>query len=596
MSSNDKAARRSSAWFAAEGRNGFIHRSWMRNQGFGPEVFDGRPVIGIGNSFSELTPCNAHLRDVADAVKRGVWEAGGLPLEFPTMSLGETLMRPTTMLYRNLMAMEVEETLRANPLDGVVLLSGCDKTTPAMLMGAASVDIPSIMVTGGPMLNGKFRGGDIGSGTAVWKLSEEMRAGKLTEDDLREAEGCMSRSRGHCMTMGTASTMACMAEALGMQMSGGAAIPAADSRRYALAQASGRQAVRLVEEDLRPSKVLTREAFENAIRVNAALGGSTNAVVHLLALAGRVEVPLELGEFDALTAEVPVLADMMPSGRFLMEDFYYAGGLPVVMRELGDLVHREEITVTGRTIGEEIAGAECYNREVIGTLAEPFMPAGAGTAVLYGSLCPDGAVLKVSAADPELLVHRGRALVFDRVEDYTAAADDPELPVDPSTVIVVRNAGPKGYPGFPEVGNVPVPKVLLEEGIEDVVRISDARMSGTGYGTCVLHVAPEAAVGGPLALVRSGDTVELDVPGRRLDLCVDEAELAARAEELKAAGGDGESQGPGAAGAPGTAGGSGEARRGWAKLYTEHVMQADRGADLDFLTGRSGSGVPRHSH
>jgi L-arabonate dehydrase len=592
MSSNDPAARRSSAWFAAEGRNGFIHRSWMRNQGFGPEVFDGRPVIGIANSWSELTPCNAHLRDVAEAVKRGVWEAGGLPLEFPAMSLGETLMRPTTMLYRNLMAMEVEETLRANPLDGVVLLSGCDKTTPAMLMGAASVDIPSIMVTGGPMLNGKFRGRDIGSGTAVWKLSEELRAGKLTESDLREAEGCMSRSRGHCMTMGTASTMACMADSLGMQMSGGAAIPAVDARRYVLAQASGRQAVELVEQDLRPSRVLTREAFENAIRVNAALGGSTNAVVHLLALAGRVGVPLELREFDELTAEVPVLADMMPSGRFLMEDFYYAGGLPVVMRELGGLIHQEPVTVTGRAIGDEIAGAECFDREVIGTMSEPFMPAGAGTAVLYGSLCPDGAVLKVSAADPELLTHRGLALVFDRVEDYTAVADDPELPVDPSTVIVVRNAGPKGYPGFPEVGNVPVPKVLLDEGIEDVVRISDARMSGTGYGTCVLHVAPEAAVGGPLALVRTGDTVELDVPGRRLDLCVDEAELAARAAAAVAAAatGDGKSEDAGGSGS------GGGARRGWAKLYTDHVMQADRGADLDFLMGGSGSEVPRHSH
>ncbi|OEV09639.1 IlvD/Edd family dehydratase [Streptomyces nanshensis] len=590
MSTNDPPARRSSAWFAAEGRNGFIHRSWMRNQGFGPEVFDGRPVIGIGNSWSELTPCNAHLRDVAEAVKRGVWEAGGLPLEFPSMSLGEPLMRPTTMLYRNLMAMEVEETLRANPLDGVVLLSGCDKTTPAMLMGAASVDIPALMVTGGPMLNGKFRGRDIGSGTAVWKLSEEMRAGKLTEEDLREAEGCMSRSRGHCMTMGTASTMACMAEALGMQPSGGAAIPAVDARRYALAQASGRRAVQLVEEDLRPSRVLTREAFENAIRVNAALGGSTNAVVHLLALAGRVEVPLELAEFDRLTAEVPVLADMVPSGRFLMEDFYYAGGLPVVIRELGDLIHRGCVTVTGRTVGEETAGAECYDREVIRTVAEPFMPAGAGTAVLHGSLCPDGAVLKVSAADPRLLTHRGRALVFDTVEEYTAAADDPALPVDSSTVLVVRGAGPKGYPGFPEVGNVPVPKVLLEAGVEDLVRISDARMSGTGYGTCVLHVAPESAVGGPLALVRTGDTVELDVPGRRLDLCVDEAELASRADELarQTASGDGAGGGEGGAGR--------SARRGWAKLYTEHVMQADRGADLDFLTGGSGSGVPRHSH
>jgi dihydroxy-acid dehydratase len=581
MSNDGTNGRRSAEWFAAEGRNGFIHRSWMRNQGFGPEVFDGRPVIGIGNSWSELTPCNAHLRDVAEAVKRGVWEAGGLPLEFPVMSLGETLMRPTTMLFRNLMAMEVEETLRANPLDGVVLLSGCDKTTPAMLMGAASVDIPALMVTGGPMLNGKFRGRDIGSGTAVWKLSEEMRAGKLTEADLREAEGCMSRSRGHCMTMGTASTMACIAEGLGMQMSGGAAIPAADSRRYALAQASGRQAVRLVEQDLRPSQILTREAFENAIRVNAALGGSTNAVVHLLALAGRVEVPLELADFDRLTAEVPVLADMMPSGRFLMEDFYYAGGLPAVMRELGDLVHRESITVTGRPIGEEIADAECYNREVIGTMSEPFMAPGAGTAVLHGTLCPDGAVIKVSAADERLLRHRGKALVFDRVEDYTAVADDPGLPVDSSTVIVVRNAGPKGYPGFPEVGNVPVPKALLEAGVEDVVRISDARMSGTGYGTCVLHVAPESAVGGPLALVRTGDVIELDVPGRRLDLCVGEDELAARREELAAEGEPADMSGR---------------RRGWERLYTEHVMQADRGADLDFLTGGSGDKVPRHSH
>ncbi len=581
MSNDETNRRRSAEWFAAEGRNGFIHRSWMRNQGFGPEVFDGRPVIGIGNSWSELTPCNAHLRDVAEAVKRGVWEAGGLPLEFPVMSLGETLMRPTTMLFRNLMAMEVEETLRANPLDGVVLLSGCDKTTPAMLMGAASVDIPALMVTGGPMLNGKFRGRDIGSGTAVWKLSEEMRAGKLTAADLSEAEGCMSRSRGHCMTMGTASTMACISEGLGMQMSGGAAIPAADSRRYALAQASGRQAVRLVEQDLRPSQILTREAFENAIRVNAALGGSTNAVVHLLALAGRVEVPLELADFDRLTAEVPVLADMMPSGRFLMEDFYYAGGLPSVMRELGDLVHRESVTVTGRPIGEEIADAECYNREVIGTMSEPFMAAGAGTAVLHGTLCPDGAVIKVSAADERLLRHRGKALVFDRVEDYTAVADDPGLPVDSSTVIVVRNAGPKGYPGFPEVGNVPVPKALLEAGVEDVVRISDARMSGTGYGTCVLHVAPESAVGGPLALVRTGDVIELDVPGRRLDLCVGEDELASRREESAAQGEPADMAGR---------------RRGWERLYTEHVMQADRGADLDFLTGGSGDEVPRHSH
>ncbi|MFR9726176.1 IlvD/Edd family dehydratase [Streptomyces sp. MS19] len=571
------AAPRSAAWFGTEGRNGFIHRSWLRNQGHGPEVFDGRPVIGIGNSWSELTPCNAHLRDLAEAVKRGVWQAGGFPLEFPVMSLGEPLMRPTTMLYRNLLAMETEETLRANPLDGVVLLSGCDKTTPAMLMGAASVGLPTLMVTGGPMLNGKFQGRDIGSGTDVWRLSEEVRAGRMSPADLTDAEACMSRSSGHCMTMGTASTMACIVEALGVQLSGGAAIPAVDARRRAIAQESGRRIVAMVGEDLRPSALLTREAFENAIRVNAALGGSTNAVVHLLALAGRAGVPLALDDFDRLAADVPVLVDLMPSGRFLMEDFYYAGGLPVVLRELDrmGLLHGDAMTGGGRTVGEEVAGARCWNREVIRTAEEPFRPAGEGTVVLRGSLCPDGAVLKVSAASPGLLRHRGRALVFDRVEDYIAAADDPGLPVDPSTVIVVRGAGPRGYPGFPEVGNVPVPKVLLEAGVEDVLRISDARMSGTGYGTCVLHVAPEAAVGGPLALVRTGDWIELDVAARRLDLAVEPAELAARtpapvATEIPA--------------------------RGWARLYVEHVQQADAGADLDFLTGGSGAAVPRHSH
>ncbi len=571
--------RRSAAWFAAEGRNGFIHRSWMRNQGFGPEVFDGRPVVGIANSWSELTPCNAHLREVAEAVKRGVWEAGGLPLEFPVMSLGETLMRPTTMLFRNLMAMEAEETIRANPLDSVVLLSGCDKTTPGLLMAAASVDLPAIMVTGGPMLSGKFQGRELGSGTDVWRLSEEARAGRISAADLAEAEGCMSRSRGHCMTMGTASTMACLAEALGMQLSGAAALPAVDARRFALAQASGRRAVELADDGPRPGAVLTRAAFENAIRTNAALGGSTNAVVHLLALAGRVGVPLDLADFDALAAEVPVLVDLMPSGRFLMEDFAYAGGLPVVLRELAEagLLHRDALTVSGRTVGDETEGARCYNQEVIHTVAEPFRPAGEGTVVLRGSLCPDGAVLKVSAASPELLRHRGQALVFDRIEDYVAAADDPELPVDASTVIVVRNAGPRGYPGFPEVGNPPVPKVLLAAGVTDVVRVSDARMSGTGYGTCVLHVAPEAAVGGPLALVRTGDWIELDVPARRLELDVPADELAARTPAPRPA----EDETP---------------KRGWAKLYTEHVMQADRGADLDFLTGGSGDGVPRHSH
>jgi dihydroxy-acid dehydratase len=509
-------------------------------------------------------------------VKRGVWQAGGFPVEFPTMSLGEPLMRPTTMLFRNLMAMEVEESIRANPLDGVVLLTGCDKTTPAQLMGAASVDLPTIMVTGGPMLSGKFRGHDIGSGTHVWRFTEEARAGRMTAADLAEAETCMSRSRGHCMTMGTASTMACLVEALGMQLTGSAAIPAVDARRYALAQASGRRIVELVAEDVRPSAILTRQAFENAIRTNAALGGSTNAVVHLLALARRLDVPLSLDDFDALARDVPVLVDLMPSGRFLMEDFYYAGGLPAVIRELKPLLHNDVPTVTGSSLGANVAEAPCWNHEVIRTLASPVQPAGSGTVVLRGSLCPRGAVLKISAASPGLLQHRGQALVFDRVEDYIAVCEDPALPVDASTVLVVRGAGPRGYPGFPEVGNLPMPKVLLEAGIEDMVRISDARMSGTGYGTCVLHVAPEAALGGPLALVRTGDWIELDVAGRRLDLMVDETELAARR----------------AAWTPPPAPGS----RGWVRLYVEHVLQADEGADLDFLVGRSGHAVPRHSH
>jgi dihydroxy-acid dehydratase len=548
----------------------------MRNQGFGDEVFDGRPVIGIANSASELTPCNAHLHEVAAAVKRGVWQAGGFPVEFPTMSLGEPLMRPTTMLFRNLMAMEVEESIRANPLDGVVLLTGCDKTTPAQLMGAASVDLPTIMVTGGPMLNGKFRGRDIGSGTDVWRLTEEARVGRMTAADLAEAETCMSRSRGHCMTMGTASTMACLVEALGMQLTGSAAIPAVDARRSALAAATGRRIVELVKEDVRPSAILTRPAFENAIRVNAALGGSTNAVVHLLALARRVGVELSLDDFDRLARDVPVLVDLMPSGRFLMEDFYYAGGLPVVMRELGPLLHGDLPTVTGKSIVDNVRAAQCWNTEVIRTVAEPFQPAGSGTVVLRGSLCPRGAVLKISAASPDLLRHRGRALVFDTIEQYTAVCEDPDLPVDAATVLIVRNAGPRGYPGFPEVGNFPMPRVLLERGVEDMVRISDARMSGTGYGTCILHVTPESAIGGPLALVRTGDWIDLDAPARRLDLLVDDAELAARRAQWTA---------------PPPA-----SDRGWVRLYIDHVLQADEGADLDFLAGRSGDAVPRHSH
>jgi L-arabonate dehydrase len=569
-------ARRSQAWFAAPGRNGFVHRSWLRNQGHTDEAFDGRPIIGIVNTWSELTPCNGHLRQLAEAVKRGVLLAGGYPFELPAMSLGETLIRPTAMLYRNLLSMEAEESIRANPLDGVVLLSGCDKTTPGLLMGAVSADLPAIMVTGGPMLNGKFHGRDIGSGTAVWQLGEELRAGTITPADFAEAEVCMSRSPGHCMTMGTASTMACVVEALGMTLPGAAAIPAPDSRRVATAQRAGQRIVAMVDEGLRPSDVLDRQAFENAIKVNAAVSGSTNAVVHLLALAGRAGVSLDLNDFQRLTDEVPVLVDIMPSGRFLMEDFYYAGGVPQVMVELGDLLHTGHVTVTGRPVAENIAGSRCWNREVIGTRAQPVQPPGAGTRVLWGTLCPAGAVIKVSAASPHLLAHRGPALVFDSIEDYLAVCDDPDLAVDAGTVLVVKGAGPRGYPGFPEVGNLPIPKRLLAAGVTDMVRVSDARMSGTGYGACVLHVSPEAAAGGPLALVQTGDVIELDAGDHRLDLMVDADELERRR----------------AAWSPPAP----PVERGWVKLYVDHVLGADQGADLDILVGRSGDAVPRHSH
>ncbi|HUC58902.1 MAG TPA: IlvD/Edd family dehydratase [Streptosporangiaceae bacterium] len=567
---------RSSSWFAAEGRPGMIYRSWLRAEGFPPEVFDGRPVIGIANSWSELTPCNAHLRGVADAVKRGVWQAGGWPLEFPTMSLGETLMRPTTMLFRNLMSMEVEELLRANPIDGVVLLSGCDKTTPAMLMAAASADLPSIMVTGGPMLNGKFRGEDVGSGTHLWKFEAELAAGRMTQAECLLAESGMARSCGHCMTMGTASTMACMAETLGMQLPGSAAWPAADSRRILTAQLAGQRIVTLARDQVRPSSIMTREAFENAIRVNAAIGGSTNAVVHLLAIAGRLGVSLRLEDFDDLARDVPTLVNLMPSGRYLMEDFCYAGGVPAVMAELGDLLHTGHVSVTGKSLAENIAEAKCWNRDVIKTKADPLQPPGTGTAVLRGNLCPGGAVIKQSAASPHLLKHRGRALVFDSIEEYHEAAVRPDLEVDESNVLIVRGAGPRGYPGMPEVGNFVLPSKLLERGITDMVRISDARMSGTGFGTVVLHVAPEAAVGGPLALVRTGDWVSLDVPARTLTVEISDEELARRQAEWTPP--------------------ISEYHRGYAQLYTEHVLQADRGVDLDFLVGSSGSAVPRHNH
>jgi dihydroxy-acid dehydratase len=553
-----------------------IYRSWLQSEGFPPEVFDGRPVIGIANSWSELTPCNAHLRGVADAVKRGVWQAGGFPLEFPTMSLGEPLMRPTAMLFRNLMAMEVEELLRANPLDAVVLLSGCDKTTPAMLMAAASADLPALMVTGGPMLNGKFRGQDVGSGTHVWRFEQEHAAGRMTQEQLFAAEAGMARSCGHCMTMGTASTMACLAETLGMQLPGSAAWPAADTRRIRTAHQGGQRIVELARAGVRPSQVMTREAFENAIVVNAAIGGSTNAVIHLLAIAGRLGVPLSLDDFEVLARPVPTLVNLMPSGRYLMEDFCYAGGVPAVMRELGDLLHTSHIGVSGSSLADVIAGAECWNSDVIRPLGDPLQPPGTGTAVLRGNLCPDGAVIKQSAASPHLLRHRGPALVFDSIEEYHEVAADPDLDADASTVLVVRGAGPKGYPGMPEVGNFVLPTRLLAQGVTDMVRISDARMSGTGFGTVVLHVAPEAAVGGPLALVRSGDWIELDVPGRTLTLEVSDDELARRRAAWTA---------PAA-----------QTSRGYARLYTDHVQQASAGADLDFLVGMSGSAVPRDNH
>ncbi len=570
--------RRSRAWFGAAGRSGMIYRSWMRNQGFGAEVFDGRPVIGIASTWSELAPCNAHLNRVAEAVKRGVWQAGGFPLEFPVMATGETLLRPTAMFYRNLLAMQAEELIRANPLDGVVLLSGCDKTTPGLLMGAASVDLPAVMVTGGPMLNGKFRGQDVGSGTHVWKFEEDLKAGRMTQEEVYEAEGCMARSNGHCMTMGTASTMACMAEALGMQLPGSATWPAVDMRRYEVAQEAGRRIVAMVDEDLRPSAIMTRAAFENAIRANAAIGGSTNAIIHLLAIAGRLGVELSLDDFDELARPVPTVVDLMPSGRFLMEDFCYAGGLPVVLRDLAEagLLDGEALTVTGRSIGADVATAQCWNREVIRPLAEPLQPAGSGTAVLRGNLAPGGAVVKQSAASPELLRHTGRAVVFDTPEAYHEVCDDPGLDIAADDVIVIRGAGPRGYPGMPEVANVPIPAKLLRAGVTDMVRVCDGRMSGTGYGTVVLHVTPESAAGGPLAFVRTGDTVTLDVAARSLTLDVDDDELERRRAAWKP---------------PEPAHDTGY---GW--LYTQHVVQADRGADFDFLIGSRGAAVPRESH
>jgi dihydroxy-acid dehydratase len=568
---------RSTRSYGKHDKDGFIHRSWIKATGLPDHVFDGRPIIGIANTWSELVTCQVGLRDLAEFVKRGVWEAGGVPIEFPAMSLPETQMRPTAMLFRNLLAMEVEESIRANPIDGVVLLGGCDKTTPGLLMGAASVDLPAIFLSSGAMLNGKFEGRDIGSGTDVWRFSEAVRAGEMSLDEFMSAESGMSRSAGVCNTMGTASTMASLTEALGIALPNNAALPAVDSRRRVLAHLTGNRIVQLVKDDVTPSKIMTREAFENAILLHAAIGGSTNAVVHLLALAGRLGVPLTLDDFDEIAREAPLLVNLMPSGQFLMEDFCYAGGVPAVMKELGPLLRRDAVTVSGKTQGELAHGGKVWNRQVIGTVEAPVGPS-SGVWVLKGNLCPQGAILKPSAATPALLVHRGRAVVFEDIEDYHTRIDHPDLEVDATSILVLKGCGPKGYPGMPEVGNMGLPPKLLAQGVTDMVRISDARMSGTAYGTVILHVAPEAAAGGPLALVRDGDEIAFDGPNRSLDLLVSEVELIQRRHEWEAA------RQP----SPYT--------RGWYRLYIDTVQQADTGVDLDFLVGKSSADVTRESH
>ncbi|TYB65318.1 dihydroxy-acid dehydratase [Nonomuraea sp. PA05] len=565
---------RSSRWYAGNDRNSYIHRAWMR-RGLPPEAFEGgKPHIAIANTASDLTPCNSHLNEVAQSVVHGVWEAGGVPLNLPVVSLGETNVRPTAMLWRNLAAMATEEMLRANPIDGVVLLGGCDKTIPSLLMAAASVDLPAVVVPGGPMLTGHFRGAPLGCGTDVWRLSEEVRAGTLSREAFLRSESSMIRSRGHCNTMGTASTMAFMAEALGMTLPGTAGTPAPDSRLLERSHETGRLAVELVMAGRRPSQVMTRGSFLNAIVTLAAVGGSTNAVVHLLAIAGRLGVELSLDDFDRTGSGVPLLVDLQPAGRHLMDDLFRAGGLAAVLKEVEDLLDPAAITVTGRPLAEHLDGAGIWDEDVIRRRSNPLLP-DAGIAVLRGNLAPSGAVIKPAAASPELLRHRGRAVVFDSVEDVHARLDSPDLDVDETSVLVLRGCGPKGYPGMPEVGNLPLPAKLLEKGVRDMVRISDARMSGTAYGTVVLHTAPEAAAGGPLARVRTGDPVVLDVAARRLDVDVPDAELNAREPVTN---------------------GYARPARGWERLYVEHVTQADRGADLDFLIGSSGDRVGRESH
>ncbi|GAA5588478.1 L-arabonate dehydratase [Acinetobacter calcoaceticus] len=576
---NNKQVLRSAAWFGTTDKNGFMYRSWMKNQGIPDHEFQGKPIIGICNTWSELTPCNAHFRKIAEHVKKGILEAGGYPVEFPVFSNGESNLRPTAMFTRNLASMDVEEAIRGNPIDGVVLLTGCDKTTPALLMGAASCDIPAIVVTGGPMLNGKHKGKDIGAGTIVWQMHEELKAGKIDLNEFLSAESGMSRSAGTCNTMGTASTMACMAEALGTSLPHNAAIPAVDSRRYVLAHLSGMRIVDMVHEDLRLSKILTKEAFENAIKVNAAIGGSTNAVIHLKAIAGRIGVDLQLDDWNRVGRGMPTIVDLQPSGRFLMEEFYYSGGLPAVIRRMGEanlLPHPQALTVNGQAIWENCQQSPIYNDEVIRKIDNPIRQDG-GMCILRGNLAPKGAVLKPSAATPELMKHRGRAVVFENFDDYKARINDPDLDVDETCILVMKNAGPKGYPGMAEVGNMGLPPKVLAKGITDMVRISDARMSGTAYGTVVLHVAPEAMAGGPLAVVQNGDFIELDAYEGKLHLEVSDEELKQRLEHL-------------APPAPPSFIG------GYRKLYVEHVLQADEGCDFDFLVGCRGSEVPRHSH
>ena len=565
--------RRSSLWYGNKDRDGFIHRSWMKNQGFPDHAFDGRPIIGICNTWSELTPCNSSLRDLAEGVKRGVWEAGGFPVEFPVMSLGETQMKPTAMLFRNLLAMDVEESIRAYGIDGVVLLGGCDKTTPGQLMGAASVDIPTIVVSSGPMLNGKWQGKDIGSGTDVWKFSEAVRAGDMSLSEFMAAESGMSRSKGVCMTMGTASTMSSLVEAMGLSLPANGALPAVDARRMALAHLTGKRIVEMVDEDLKPSEILTRDAFINAIITNAAVGGSSNAVVHLLAIAGRVGVALSLDDID-LGKHVPLLVNCMPSGSYLMEDFCYAGGIPAVLAEISHLLKPVK-TVLGSDLEDYYRDAKCWNRDVIFSFKNP-IKRDAGLTVLRGTLAPEGAVIKPSAATPELLEHRGSAYVFENVEDMKANINNEDLPVTKDTILVLKGCGPKGYPGMAEVGNMPIPAKLVKEGLRDMVRISDARMSGTAYGTVVLHVAPEAAAGGVLALVKTGDEIVLSAKDGRLDLLVDEEELLARSAYMSTPLPDYE--------------------RGYIKLYIDHVLGADKGADLDFLVGNDTRVPQRESH